>query len=66
MTVVLYNAMVVFANSEDVPITYDQILLAVAAFLCVSLGGLLIGIIFGLLTAVITKYTPDVRGKYAA
>ena len=59
----MYNAMVVFANSEDVPITYDQVLLAIAAFFCVSLGGLAIGVIFGLLTAVITKYTPDVRGE---
>ncbi|XP_043201773.1 sodium/hydrogen exchanger 2-like isoform X2 [Amphibalanus amphitrite] len=61
VTVVLYNAMVVFANSEDVPVTYDQVLLAIAAFFCVSLGGLAIGIVFGVLTAIITKYTPDVR-----
>ncbi|XP_037077442.1 Na(+)/H(+) exchanger beta-like, partial [Pollicipes pollicipes] len=61
VTVVLYNAMVAFTGMEGEDIAYDQILLAVAAFFCVSLGGLAIGIIFGVLTAVITKYTPDVR-----
>ncbi len=38
-------------------------LMGVAAFFTVSLGGLLIGIIIGALTALITKFTKHVRGK---
>ncbi|XP_037077775.1 Na(+)/H(+) exchanger beta-like [Pollicipes pollicipes] len=59
VTVVLYNAMVAFAGQDGEVITYDQLLLAVAAFFCVSLGGLTIGIIFGVLTAIITKHTSE-------
>lgn len=33
------------------------------SFFIVSLGGLFIGIFFGVLTAIITKYTGTVRGK---
>ena len=38
-------------------------LMGVAAFFTVSLGGLLIGIIIGALTALITKFTKHVRGR---
>lgn len=40
-----------------------QVGLGIAAFICVSLGGLSIGIFMGIFTALITKYTEEVRGK---
>ena len=40
-----------------------QIGMGIAAFFTVSLGGLAIGLIFGVLTAIFTKYTKQVRGE---
>lgn len=40
-----------------------QIAVGIAAFVCVSLGGLCIGIIMGIFTALITKHTEEVRGR---
>ncbi|XP_064461299.1 Na(+)/H(+) exchanger beta-like isoform X2 [Ornithodoros turicata] len=58
VTVVLYNMMVGFFGSE---ITARQIGIGIAAFLSVSFGAIAIGCIMGMLTAVITKYTSEVR-----
>ena len=63
VTVVLYNAMVALAGQELDSVSYDQLLLAVAAFFCVSLGGLAIGIVFGIITALITKHTSELPGE---
>uniref|UniRef100_T1JLY6 Cation/H+ exchanger transmembrane domain-containing protein n=1 Tax=Strigamia maritima TaxID=126957 RepID=T1JLY6_STRMM len=59
VTVVIYTMMVAFTTMK--PITADQVGLGIAAFFCVSVGGLCIGIIFGILTALITKFTEEVR-----
>ncbi len=40
-----------------------QVLKGIAAFFTVSLGGLLIGIVFGILTSLVTKHTKHVRGE---
>ncbi|XP_033760416.1 LOW QUALITY PROTEIN: sodium/hydrogen exchanger 2-like [Pecten maximus] len=59
VTVVLYNTMKEF--NEMPSVTSDQVFLGLAAFFVVSLGGLCIGILLGVLTAIITKYTVHVR-----
>ncbi|KAK8762921.1 hypothetical protein V5799_034468, partial [Amblyomma americanum] len=58
VTVVLYNMMVAFFGSE---ITAKEIGTGFAAFLSVSLGATFIGCAMGVITAVATKYTHDVR-----
>ncbi|XP_052783887.1 Na(+)/H(+) exchanger beta-like isoform X2 [Mya arenaria] len=59
VTVVLYNMMKTLNRMEH--ITVDQICIGVVQFFVVSLGGLGIGIILGMLTAVLTKYTEHCR-----
>ena len=63
VAVVLYNMMSVFAGMESkgMEVKMEHIMLGVGSFLTVALGGLMIGIIFGLLTAVITRFTSGVR-----
>lgn len=58
VTVVLYNMMVAFFGSD---ITASEIGVGFAAFLSVSLGATAIGCFMGVITAVATKYTHDVR-----
>ena len=60
VTVVLYTTMVTFAEMPEV--RGEQLVLAVLAFFTVSLGGLSLGVVFGLLTALLTKTTREVRG----
>ncbi|XP_066925100.1 sodium/hydrogen exchanger 1-like [Clytia hemisphaerica] len=57
-SVVLYRT---FESLIAGTVNAEQIGLAFASFLVVSLGGTLIGIIFGLLTSFITKFTEHVR-----
>ncbi|XP_059472583.1 sodium/hydrogen exchanger 2-like isoform X2 [Neocloeon triangulifer] len=59
VTVVLYTTMVAF--TEMTTIHGEQYALAILSFFTVSCGGLFVGIIGGLLTALITKTTQDVR-----
>ncbi|ELT90348.1 hypothetical protein CAPTEDRAFT_132934 [Capitella teleta] len=59
VTVVLYNMMKVFNEMDVIPV--EQMLLGVASFFTISLLGLSIGILFGILTAIITKFTESVR-----
>ncbi|KAL4220576.1 hypothetical protein ACF0H5_020974 [Mactra antiquata] len=59
VTVVLYNTMKTLNLMED--ITVDQVILGVVQFFVVSTGGLAIGIIFGAITAILTKYTEHCR-----
>lgn len=61
MTVVVYNTMTSFMAMEEV--TGWQYVLAVVAFVVVVFGGLFIGVIFGCITALVTKSTTDVRGE---
>jgi len=53
-------------NEMDVSglsITGIDITLGLLSFLTVAIGGLIIGIICGFVTALITRTTADVRGK---
>lgn len=59
VTIVLYMMMVGFSKAEY--ITVEQVGTGVAAFICVSLGGLAIGVAMGVITALITKHTKEVR-----
>ena len=61
VTVVLYTMMVAFSTMEH--ISGEQIALGIASFFTVSFGGLSIGIVCGLITALITRTTSHVRGK---
>lgn len=65
VAVVLYNMMNTMAEIEAAGevITLSQIGLGLASFITVACGGLLIGIIMGVLTALITRTTSEVRGK---
>jgi len=59
VTVVLYTMMVAFSTMEH--ISGEQIALGIASFFTVSFGGLSIGIVCGLITALITRTTSHVR-----
>lgn len=59
VTVVLYNTMIALSGQEV--IEPQQFVLAFFSFFTVVLGGLAIGIIFGILSAFILKMTKDVR-----
>ncbi|KAL5004613.1 hypothetical protein ScPMuIL_018069 [Solemya velum] len=59
VTIVLYNVMQTY-NLMDV-ITADQIALGIVKFFVVCFGGLLIGILMGILSAIVTKYTSSVK-----
>jgi len=61
VTVVLYSMMVVFAQMEG-NVSGGQYALGIVSFFTISLGGLGIGILCGLLTALITRTTSEVRG----
>ena len=63
VAVVLYNMMSVFAGMEatGVTVSSSQILLGFGSFFTVVCGGLSIGLIYGFLTALITRLTSDVR-----
>lgn len=61
MTVVLYKVMQVYNEMDTIPIA--QIVLGIVKFVVVCAGGLLIGVLAGIVTAVLTKYTYHVRGK---
>ena len=65
VALVLYNMMNVFAEMQHrgLPISTVDITLGVVSFFTVALGGLLIGIVMGVLTALITKTTTHVRGQ---
>ena len=63
VTVVLYTMMVAFATMNG-HVSGEQYALGFASFFTVSLGGLSIGIICGLITALITRTTTEVRGLY--
>jgi hypothetical protein len=45
-------------------INAGEIILGIVSFFTVSLGGLVIGILCGVLAAIYTKYTGDLRGLF--
>ncbi|CAH8862273.1 unnamed protein product [Trichobilharzia szidati] len=53
ITIVLYEIMVEFTGKKEV--TGGQIGIGIASFFTVSLGGLLIGVVFGIVTCLITR-----------
>uniref|UniRef100_A0AC34RT31 Sodium/hydrogen exchanger n=1 Tax=Panagrolaimus sp. JU765 TaxID=591449 RepID=A0AC34RT31_9BILA len=59
VTVVCYNLIQDFKGLETIRL-FDCFL-GFVAFLCVSFGGLIIGLIFGVFSTLITKYTNHVR-----
>ncbi|VDK56182.1 unnamed protein product [Cylicostephanus goldi] len=77
VTVVCYNLLNDFKELESIefldvsyrfivpaPIGIFQCFMGLLAFLCVSLGGLAIGLFSGFMSAFVTKFTKHVRGKY--
>ncbi|XP_023338659.1 Na(+)/H(+) exchanger beta [Eurytemora carolleeae] len=63
VAVVLYNMMNAFTGmeAEGVSVEIADIFLGIASFFTVALGGLIIGFIFGIITALITKATSEIR-----
>lgn len=59
VTVVLYRMFEAFASQETV--TGEDIGVGIGSFFVVSLGGLGIGVVFGILTALLTRFTDHVR-----
>ncbi|KAL7631966.1 UNVERIFIED_CONTAM: hypothetical protein RMT77_017722 [Armadillidium vulgare] len=59
VTVVLYNTMNTFNHMEVISV--GQYFLAILSFLIVCFGAISIGIIYGILTALFTKWTSSVR-----
>lgn len=59
VTVVLYHLFEALAGFDVV--AYKEILLGFASFFVVSIGGTLMGLLWGLITAFVTKYTDHVR-----
>uniref|UniRef100_A0A915IJZ4 Sodium/hydrogen exchanger n=1 Tax=Romanomermis culicivorax TaxID=13658 RepID=A0A915IJZ4_ROMCU len=59
VTVVTYNMFAAFQRVESVGL--KEISLGCASFVCVALGGIIIGSISGLITAFLTKYTTKTR-----
>ncbi|XP_032229676.1 Na(+)/H(+) exchanger beta isoform X2 [Nematostella vectensis] len=59
VTVVLYHLFEKLSEMDEV--THKEILLGFANFLVVSLGGTLMGVLWGFFTAFVTKYTDHVR-----
>ncbi|XP_052830647.1 sodium/hydrogen exchanger 1 isoform X2 [Octopus bimaculoides] len=59
VAVVLYSVMQAYNQMESIGSL--QIFLGIVKFLVVSLGGLLVGIIIGIVSAVLTKYTHHVK-----
>ncbi|XP_018652696.1 putative sodium/hydrogen exchanger [Schistosoma mansoni] len=53
ITIVLNNIMIVFNNNEQ--LSSIQIFIGIASFFTVSFGGLFIGVLFGIITCLITR-----------
>lgn len=68
VALVLYNMMNVFAEMQHhgIEISSVDISLGIVSFFTVALGGLFIGLVMGVLTALITKTTTHVRGLTTA
>ncbi|KAJ8310143.1 hypothetical protein KUTeg_012008 [Tegillarca granosa] len=63
VTVVLYGVLQAYNRLDlaGIPITADQIVLGIVKFVVVCLGGLTIGILVGVLSSFVTKYTNNVK-----
>ncbi|ESN90708.1 hypothetical protein HELRODRAFT_70609, partial [Helobdella robusta] len=59
VTIVLYNTMEAFTKTPNIHPT--EVVIGIFSFFTVSLGGLSIGILFGIATCLITRVTSHVR-----
>ncbi|CAA91995.2 Na(+)/H(+) exchanger protein 7 [Caenorhabditis elegans] len=59
VTIVCYNLAIEFQTLPD--FTWYHGFLGLLSFLCVSIGGLIIGLICGAISSFVTKFTTDVR-----
>ncbi|XP_049859593.1 sodium/hydrogen exchanger 3 isoform X1 [Schistocerca gregaria] len=61
VTVVLYHMFEAYTEMGPENIIYTDVLAGLASFFVVALGGTIIGIIWGFLTGLVTRYTHQVR-----
>ena len=59
VSVVLYRMMAAFTEMDD--ISFVEILKGITSFFIVSLGGVFVGLIYGIITALLTRITTHVR-----
>jgi NhaP-type Na+/H+ or K+/H+ antiporter len=62
VTVVLYKVMQTLNLMDE--ISAGQIILGIVKFFVVCIGGLLIGALFGIITALVTRVTKHVGGNF--
>jgi len=58
VTIVLYNTMI---SLQGIEVGVAEVIIAIVSFLFVTMGGSLIGVLFGFATSLTTKYTKEVR-----
>ena len=63
VSVVIYKTMSTFNEMKPEDVTGLQIFLGFLSFFSVSLGGLAIGLLMGIITSLITRTTNEVRGE---
>ncbi|KAK7873404.1 hypothetical protein R5R35_000199 [Gryllus longicercus] len=61
VTVVLYHMFEAYSEMGVSNIVYTDVLSGLASFLVVALGGTCIGVVWGFLTGLVTRYTLEVR-----
>ncbi|GLH04417.1 Sodium/hydrogen exchanger, partial [Gryllus bimaculatus] len=61
VTVVLYHMFEAYSEMGVSNIVYTDVLSGLASFLVVALGGTCIGVVWGFLTGLVTRYTHEVR-----
>ncbi|XP_024080787.1 Na(+)/H(+) exchanger protein 2 isoform X2 [Cimex lectularius] len=61
VTVVLYHMFEAYSEMGPSNIIYSDLLAGLMSFVVVAIGGTLIGVIWGFLTGMVTKYTDQVR-----
>ena len=61
VVVTMYNTMTTIAATKG--FTVKHVLMAILSFITVSGGGIIIGLVFGAFTSMVTKFTSQVRGK---
>ena len=61
VVVTMYNTMTTFAAASNVEA--GEILMAIASFITVTGGGVLVGSIYGALTSLFTRFTEKTQGN---
>ena len=57
----MYNTMTTFAAADHIPLV--EVLMGVLGFVVVSGGGVVIGILLGAVSSLVTRFTVGVRGE---